>query len=606
MALAGNRPFRLSSAHAESRQRVPARLPGRLQPRGRGRERPRRLDRRKPRESGDERLHLREGPPLPGAPVRPGSAAFPGDPNRPKGRGPVPGRHLGRSARIGLVANARNPGRVRRRGDSSLLLRRIERPADPGHHGRPALPAARGVPPRPHGLRCPLGCRRDGPLRQDGGRRDRRLRAREPDRPVGGESLDVGHPPRPVHLRSAEEGGEARRDRPPIDFAFGARGPSSPAPPGDRPSGRARDREMALCVGEGRREVPSRAHDRLGSAARRGRTVDPRAGRGSRRDPGARPRGIRAVVRGQLPRGDPLRVGARAEPQRGLRDRGRARAAGRRGKIRGPGRGLHDEQLRRLEARLARRRARARGPDAARQHEPAGIGPPRLRFAAGEMPVRLQLQRARDDPASAESARGPRAGGSFHRRVRFRDDRYGAVCRRRASRDGVSGAPRVVARLRGLQPVRVGAGRRSRRGIPAKSGSLRRALPPNGRRPPGRAGKGRRPRHGDPRSASQRAGIPRGDRPGRLRGPRVRPLADPVRRRVPEHARPERPTSSRKSSTAKPGPASTRTERTPAPANSRSRSSPPPPTRRSARRSESWTILRRRSRSTPTTLAPAD
>ncbi len=99
--------------------------------------------------------------------------------------------------------------------------------------------------------------------------------------------------------------------------------------------------------------------------------------------------------------------------------------------------------------------------------------------------------------------------------------------------------------------------------------------------------------------------VSRRDRAGRLFGPRVRPFArsssSTCFRTLPTGKR----AFSRRSWTARPRPASTRTGKIPAPAITRSRSSPPPPTGRSARLSGSWTTLRRRSRSTPTTLAPA-
>ena len=77
-------------------ERVPARLPGRLQPRRDRRRRPRRRGRRLPRQPDHGRLHLREGAPAAGAPLRARSgSSHPGIRIGREGRGALPRRDAG-------------------------------------------------------------------------------------------------------------------------------------------------------------------------------------------------------------------------------------------------------------------------------------------------------------------------------------------------------------------------------------------------------------------------------------------------------------------------------------------------------------------------------
>ena len=123
------------------------------------------------REPGDRRLHLRQGAALRSA----RSTATIACTSPPCASAP---RARARFARVSwndaldLIAERLAAMRAtrRRRVDPAALLRRFERPADPGRHRRDALPPPRRVAARAHGVR---GADRRGQqraLRQDGRR----------------------------------------------------------------------------------------------------------------------------------------------------------------------------------------------------------------------------------------------------------------------------------------------------------------------------------------------------------------------------------------------------------------------------------------------------
>ena len=355
--------------------RVPARLPGHLQPRGRGRARGRRLHRRIPQEPRHRRLHLREGPPVRRAGVRrrppdPASRS-PGPPRRRR----VPGGHVGRGPRPDRGADDRDPRHRRGRGDPPLLVRRVQRPPHPGHRRRPAVPAVRRLPARPHRLRPADEHRQPGPLRQDAERDPRRLPPRPAHRGVGREPVQLRHPLRAAHQGRAGGGGGAGGRRSAPDEPGPARRHPSRGQAGNRRRRRAGHPPLPVRERSGRRGVSRRPRRGRGPAAGALRGMDLRPGGGGG---GARPgadRELRGDVRRLLPRRHPLRLGARAQPQRGQRRPRGARPARRRRQVRGPRRRLLDEQHRRLEplGRVVDRRPRAG--HAGGQHEPPRAGP---------------------------------------------------------------------------------------------------------------------------------------------------------------------------------------------------------------------------------------
>jgi tetratricopeptide (TPR) repeat protein len=88
---------------------------------------------------------------------------------------------------------------VRRGGDPSVQLRRLERPAHTGQHRRDAVAPLPHVAARAHGLRGADRRRQHGALRQDALDHLRRLPEGEPDRRLGREPLDVGDSPDDLH-----------------------------------------------------------------------------------------------------------------------------------------------------------------------------------------------------------------------------------------------------------------------------------------------------------------------------------------------------------------------------------------------------------------------
>ena len=142
------RPSRIHRHH-----RLPARLSRCVHARCDGARRPRHEDRRIDGQPHHQRLHLRQGAPLPRARLRRRSAALSGRPARRQGRGAVQARDLGRCARADR-GEVRGGARRRRRGDdSSALLRRLERIPHAGLRRRDPVPSLRHVAPAAHGVR---------------------------------------------------------------------------------------------------------------------------------------------------------------------------------------------------------------------------------------------------------------------------------------------------------------------------------------------------------------------------------------------------------------------------------------------------------------------
>ncbi len=141
-----------------------------------------------------------------------------------------------------------------RRVDPALLLRRVERTADPGHERRDAVSPARRVAPRPHGLRRPDRRGQHGDVRQDAVGHLRGLPRGAADHHLGREPVRVRHSPRPVHPRSAAPRREARRRRSAHDAArqAGRHPPRGPARHG--PARRA----CRFTVTSSRRATPTR------------------------------------------------------------------------------------------------------------------------------------------------------------------------------------------------------------------------------------------------------------------------------------------------------------------------------------------------------------
>ena len=88
--------------------------------------------------------------------------------------------------------------------------------------------------------------------------------------------------------------------------------------PGHGPAGRARADPVPLRHGSRRPDLPRRARDGSAGAAPPRVRLDDRVGGDGGGDRSAGPRDARRLVRRIEPRGDPLRLGARAQPQRRL------------------------------------------------------------------------------------------------------------------------------------------------------------------------------------------------------------------------------------------------------------------------------------------------
>ncbi len=186
----------------------------------------------------------------------------------------------------------RGAGALRGGVDPPLLLRRLERPADPGHHRRPPLPPDRRLAARAHGLRRALGTGGHRALRQDGGGRLPGLPARAADRPLGGEPLGLRHSSRPVHPGGPEGGGAAGGDRSPPDAARQEGRPVSRAAAGDRPGAGAGRHPLVLRERTRGPRLPGRARDRRRGAAAAGSSAGPSSARP--RSPASPPRRSRA------------------------------------------------------------------------------------------------------------------------------------------------------------------------------------------------------------------------------------------------------------------------------------------------------------------------
>ena len=256
--------------------------------------------------------------------------------------------------------------RVRRRGDPSLLVRRIERPADAGHERRGALPPARRLAPRAHRVRRATGAANHGALRQDAVGRLRGLPRGAADHPVGRQPVGLGHPSRALPARSAEARREARGRRSAHDAARQTGGPAPAGPAGHGPA-RGACRSTAILFEEGHADagVPRRAHAQRRSAARARADVDVRVrgGRSRRRRPPSS-NGWRELYADDVAGADSLRLGPGAQSQRRLSSMAilALPAVGR--QVRRPRRRLRDEQQQRVGHRAHRgfaTRSRRRG-----------------------------------------------------------------------------------------------------------------------------------------------------------------------------------------------------------------------------------------------------
>ena len=117
------------------------------------------------------------------------------------------------------------------------------------------------------------------------------------------------------------------------------------SPPRHRPARGPLDHPVDLRDGKRGRGVPRGAHDGRRGARAAGGAMDFRARRaGGRRRSGIRWR-IRPALRAGAPCRDPVRLGARAKPQRRVRDRRRPGAAGGRRQVRRARRRLYPEQF---------------------------------------------------------------------------------------------------------------------------------------------------------------------------------------------------------------------------------------------------------------------
>ena len=299
--------------------------------------------------------------------------AAPARARRRQGRGRVRARDLGRGARPrsprsspsvrDATSAARRSCRTHYGGSNGLLTQDA--------HRRRAVPAARRVAARAHGLRgADRPRRRTGLYGKMPGVAFADYAARAADRRLG---RATRRPPASTWCRSSQRARERRREarrRRPAPHAAGPAGRPAPrAAAGHRPAGRAGHRS-AGCSSSGRADLGflRAARDRRRRAARARRAVDARARRprwpGS---PAAAARGASCELYADaLAGGDPLRLGPRAQPQRRLGGGGGPRAAGRGRQVRRARRRLHAEQRRRLEARRRGGDRRARDRDARR------------------------------------------------------------------------------------------------------------------------------------------------------------------------------------------------------------------------------------------------
>ena len=208
----------------------------------------------------------------------------------------------------------------------------------------------RHVAPGAHALRGADRRRQHGALRQDAVGHLPGLSRGHADRPLGRQSVGVRHSPGAVRPRGAEARRQARRRRP-ADDAAGAVGRRAPGGPARAPTSPSRWPSTGICSTHGFADdgVP-RASTR---AAPTGCASAPSRGPSSAAAERRRHRrrrcssGAAELYADQLARAHPLRLGARAQPQRRQRRDGGARAAGGRRQVRRARRRLLDEQLRR-------------------------------------------------------------------------------------------------------------------------------------------------------------------------------------------------------------------------------------------------------------------
>ena len=284
---------------------------------------------------------------------------------RSQGRGALRAALLGRGARPRRREAGRGARPARRRGDPAVLLRRLERLAVAGHDRRAPLPAARRLAARAHGLRRADRTRGDRPLRQDGGRRLRRLRARAADRGLGHATR---RPPASTSCRSLQARPrarrEARRDRP-------ARARRSPGRPTcTSRCVRAPTSSLALAVirwlfESGRADRDFLARTRPGADELRRRAAAwtlERAARGRRRRPPTTSSRFAELYAESSPAVIRCGWGARAQPQRRLGGGGDPRAAGGGREVRRARRRLHAD---RTPAPGSSTRRAVAGPEAA-------------------------------------------------------------------------------------------------------------------------------------------------------------------------------------------------------------------------------------------------
>ena len=375
-----------------------------------------------------------------------------------KGEGQFQAGHVGRSARA-RSPTASGSAKAAAGGASILpyLLRRLERPADAGHHRRAAVPAPRHVAAGAHGVRGADRRGQHGALRQDAVGHLSGLSRGDADRPVGREPVRVGHSPRArtcARRRSAARSSSSsirgrRRSRGrPIFISRSGPAPTSPS----------RWRSIAICS---RTASPIEAFlastrsgaDRLRERAER---VDVRAGGGRCRRRCGR---ARAASRSSTRESSPalIRCGWGLERNRNGGNAAMAilalPAVGGKFGVRGGGYSMSNSASWNIDAAVDRR---DRAGHAHRQHEPPRARADRIRRSAGQVLFVYNCNPAATVPDQRRVIRGPRARGSLHRRLRAGDDRHGALRRRRAAGDDV---PRRLRLREAYGPINLQLGR---------------------------------------------------------------------------------------------------------------------------------------------------
>ena len=439
---------------------------------------------------------------------------------------------------------------MRRRVDPPLLLRRLERPAHPGHHRRAACSAgwaprgsrARSAPRRPARPRPGSTARWPGVAFAG-------LRARAADRPLGRQPLGLRHPPRAVHPGGAEAGARSWWSIDPrrTPLAKQADLHLAPRPGTDLPLALAAIRWF---FENGRADLAFLAEHATGGEELRRRAqpwtferAAEVAGIAGRRDRGA------SSTSTPSPRRRVIRTGWGMERNR---NGGSAVAAalalpavaGKFG-VRGGGYTMSNSR-RRGGPRRRRRRWRSRRPPT-RTINMNLLGETLLERADPpvQRPVRLQLQPAGDHAEPGEVRARPRARGPVHRRLRPGVDRHRPAGPTWCCRRPTSWSTRTwcAATARTLLQQHAAGGRAGGRG----------ALEPRGLRRAARSGSGSPGRAIRRRPTSSRAALLAPPRSGcapswsatASRAPRLRHGARPVRRRLPAHAGPQDPSRPR-------------------------------------------------------------